>query len=54
MITQTVSLLEAMYATLGPGLLLVAALPALLVMLGMIIGTSLKRFGRRSGATEAT
>ncbi|MEJ2203153.1 MAG: hypothetical protein P8170_03500 [Gemmatimonadota bacterium] len=50
MIAQVFSLFEAMYEALGPGLLLAAAFPALLVALGVVVGTSLKRYGRKGGA----
>ncbi len=50
MIAQLFSLLGAMYDALGPGLILAAAFPALMVVFGVVIGTGLKRFGRRGGA----
>ncbi len=54
MIAQTLSLLGAMYDALGPGLILAAAFPVLLVAFGIVVGTSLKRFGRRGGVTQAS
>jgi hypothetical protein len=50
MIQQTMSLLGALYETLGPGLLLVASLPALLVLSGVVTGVVLRRFRRRGEA----
>ena len=49
MISQVLSLFEAMYEALGPGLFLAVAFPAMLVVFGVVVGTSLKRFGRRGG-----
>ena len=50
MIGQTLSLLGAMYEALGPGLLFAAAFPVFLVALGVLVGTGLRRFGRREAA----
>lgn len=50
MITQTLSLLGAMYDALGPGLILAMAFPAFLVAFGVLVSVSLKRLGRRNEA----
>ena len=50
MIEQILSLSGAMYAALGPGLMLAAALPVMVVALGVVSGVAYKRFGRRSRA----
>ena len=43
MITQTMSLMASMYDAIGPGILLVAALPLFLIAAGLLIRASLER-----------
>lgn len=43
MIGQTLSLLGALYGAIGPGLILAAALPLLLLALALVVRAGVKR-----------
>lgn len=50
MLSQILSFLAGVYESLGLGLLVAAALPTLVVILGVIVGLKRKRYGHRGGA----
>lgn len=51
---QIPSFLEGVYESVGLGVVLVAAVPTLLVVVGVTIGIVRKRYGHGGGAHQAT